>query len=255
VIGEENARKFPPSWVAPVARSVLDKLLPPRCIGCGAIVEDAGLCGACWGSLQFLGPPACSCCAYPFEYEMPEETLCTACLREHPEFDRARSVFAYDDSSRSLVIEFKHADKTFAAPTLAGMMRRAGADLLDDAGLITPVPLHPRRLFARRYNQAALLATALARQTGAPLSVDLLVRRRHTKPQGRMSATARRRNVQGAFTIRPKDKRRLEGKRVLLIDDVLTTGATVGECARVLRRAGASAVDVLTLARVVRPSV
>lgn len=239
---------------APAARSILDKLLPPRCIGCGAIVEDVGLCGACWGSLRFLGPPACHCCAYPFEYEVPGETLCPACLRERPAFDRARSVFAYDDASRSLVIEFKHADKTFAAPPLAGMMRRAGGDLLADAGLIAPVPLHRRRLFARRYNQAALLASALARQSNAPLAVDLLVRRRHTQPQGRMSPTARRRNVRGAFAVRAQRKSLLDGKRVLLIDDVLTTGATVGECARVLRRAGASAVDVLTLSRVIRPS-
>jgi ComF family protein len=133
------------------------------------------------------------------------------------------------------------------------MMARAGDTLVAEAAIIAPVPLHRRRLFTRRYNQAALLATSLARSAKAALVVDLLVRRRNTKIQGRLSSVARRRNVQGAFEVREKRKNFLAGKRVLLIDDVLTTGATVDECARVLGRAGATAVDVLTLARVVRP--
>ena len=239
--------------MARIARLILDKVLPPRCIGCGGIVEDAGLCGACWGGLRFLGQPACQCCAYPFEYDAPGETLCPACLRSLPRYDRARAVFAYDDSSRSLVLGFKHADKTYAAPTFAAMMGRAGEILVAEAAIIAPVPLHRRRLFTRRYNQAALLATALARNAKASLVVDLLVRRRNTKIQGRLSSVARRRNVQGAFEVREKRKKFLAGKRVLLIDDVLTTGATVDECARVLGRAGATAVDVLTLARVIQP--
>lgn len=239
--------------MARFARIILDKVLPPRCIGCGAIVEDAGLCGACWSELQFLGQPACQCCAYPFEYDSPGETLCPACLRSPPRYARARAVFAYDDSSRPLVLGFKHADKTYGAPIFAAMMGRAGEALLTEAAIIAPVPLHRRRLFARRYNQAALLATSLAQNARASLVVDLLVRRRNTKIQGRLSSVARRRNVQGAFEVRDKRKKFLAGKRVLLIDDVLTTGATVNECARVLDRAGATAVDVLTLARVVRP--
>ncbi|MBL4720544.1 MAG: ComF family protein [Alphaproteobacteria bacterium] len=239
--------------MARIVRLLLDKVLPPRCIGCGAIVEDSGLCGACWGALQFLGRPACERCAYPFEYAAPGETLCLACVRSPPTYDRARAVFAYDDASRSLVVGFKTADKTYGAPTFAAMMGRAGEELLAEAALIVPVPLHRRRLFMRRYNQSALLAARLARRARATLAVDLLVRRRHTRLQGQLSADARRRNVQGAFEIRRKRKAMLDGKRVLLIDDVLTTGATVDECARVLRRGGATAVDVLTLARVVRP--
>ena len=151
------------------------------------------------------------------------------------------------------MVGFKTADKTYGAPTFAAMMGRAGEELLAEAALIVPVPLHRRRLFMRRYNQSALLAARLARRARATLAVDLLVRRRHTRLQGQLSADARRRNVQGAFEIRRKRKAMLDGKRVLLIDDVLTTGATVDECARVLRRGGATAVDVLTLARVVRP--
>ena len=169
-----------------------------------------------------------------------------------PAFDRARAVFRYDDASRGLVLGFKHADETHAAPAYGRWLARAGADLLTDADLVAPVPLHRWRLLYRRYNQAALLAHAVARQSGVRLAVDLLARRRHTPQQGRMSSLARRRNVRSAFAVRPQWRQAVEGKRVLLIDDVLTTGATVEECARVLLRHGASGVDVVTLARVVR---
>jgi ComF family protein len=234
-------------------RTVLNAVLPPRCLSCGTVVEDLGtLCGGCWKGLTLLSAPCCACCGFPFPYAAPEGTLCVACTRSRPAFDRARAVFRYDDGSRSLVLGFKHADETHAAPYYGRWLSRAGAELLADADLIAPVPLHPWRLLARRYNQSALLAKAVARQATGCLAVDLLRRRRHTPQQGRLSPPARRRNVQGAFALRPRWETVLRGKRVLLVDDVLTTGATVEECARVLRRHGAAGVDVLTLARVVR---
>jgi len=236
-----------------VLRAAVDAVLPPRCLGCGEVVEDSGtLCGSCWSGLTMLGPPFCSCCGFPFPYAAPEETLCAACARVPPLFDRARAVFRYDDASRGLVLGFKHADETHAAVAFGRWLARAGTKLTADADLIAPVPLHRWRLLSRRYNQSALLAQALARVAGPQLAVDLLVRRRHTPRQGRLSPLARRRNVRGAFAVRPRWKQAVEGRRVLLVDDVLTTGATVEECARVLRRQGAAGVDVLTLARVVR---
>jgi ComF family protein len=232
----------------------LDSVLPPRCLRCGTTVDAVGaLCPECWGRMAFLGAPHCACCGYPFEFEMGPAALCAACSRAHPAYDRARAVLRYDDSSRDLVLAFKHADRTDGAPAYGRWLARAGAELLADIDLIAPVPLHWSRLFARRYNQAALLALALARETGLPAVPDLLVRRRRTRSQGRLSAAARERNVTGAFALHPRRSDRVAGRRVLLVDDVLTTGATVEACARLLRREGAAAVEVLTLARVVRP--
>lgn len=237
-----------------VSTRALDLVLPPRCLRCGVTVDSVGaLCPDCWGQMAFLGAPHCACCGYPFEFEMAADALCAACMREHPAYDRARAVLRYDDASRDLVLAFKHADRTDGAPAYGRWLARAGAELLADADLIAAVPLHWSRLFARRYNQAALLALALARETGLSASPDLLSRRRRTPSQGRLSAAARERNVAGAFALRPRHRDGLAGRRVLLVDDVLTTGATVEACARVLRREGAAAVDVLTLARVVRP--
>jgi ComF family protein len=172
--------------------------------------------------------------------------------KAQPELDRARAVMRYDQSSRALILGFKHADRTEGAAGYGAWLARAGAGLVAEADLIAPVPLHWLRLFNRRFNQAALLAHALGRDAGVPVVADLLLRRRHTPSPGRLSPDQRRRNVAGAFAVKPARKALLEGRRVLLVDDVLTTGATVSACARTLRRGGAGAVDVLVLARVVR---
>jgi len=230
------------------AGAVLDLLLPPRCLKCGEVVTAAGaLCASCWRALTFLGSPCCACCGLPFAYDLGPGTLCGACAGAPPAYARARAALRYDDESRRLVLALKHGDRLNLAPALGQWMRRAGAELIAEADVIVPVPLHWTRLFARRYNQAAVLAHALA-EDGEPLvGADFLVRRRRTPSQGRKSASARRRNVAGAFAIGRKAD--VKGRRVLLVDDVLTTGATIEECARVLLRAGARRVDALTLAR------
>jgi ComF family protein len=180
------------------------------------------------------------------------ELVCAACIARPPAFSRAQAVFRYD-TARDLVLRFKHADRTDYAPTFATWMRRAGADLIAATDVIVPVPLHRWRLLKRRYNQAAVLANALARQCDIETLPNLLTRTRATPSQGAMiSARARRRNVLGAFTVYPALKPRLKGKRVLLVDDVMTTGATLEACARALKRAGATEIFALTLARVVR---
>ncbi len=229
----------------------LDLLLPPRCLGCGATVGAPGtLCAACWRGIAFLGAPCCACCGYPFEFDPGSGGLCGACIERTPHFNRARAAMRYDEASRQLVLALKHGDRLHLAPPLAQWMRRAGAELLAEGDLMVPVPLHWTRLFARRYNQAAVLALAIEKLGGPPVATECLIRRRRTPSQGRQSAAARRRNVAGAFALRRPDE--VRGKRIILIDDVLTTGATVEECARVLKRAGAARVDVLALARTVR---
>jgi ComF family protein len=237
-----------------IGRHLVDALLPPRCLKCGTIVTAPGsLCAGCWSDLHFLSAPCCACCGYPFETETTEDALCASCLAEHPPFHRSRAAFAYDDGSRDMILAFKHADRMELAKPFARWMAQAGRDLLADADLIVPVPLHWRRLLSRRYNQAALLATALGRLSDKPVLPDLLQRRRATAKQGHLSRLGRERNVKGAFTLRPVLRRQVADKRVLLVDDVITTGATVAGCCRVLMGAGAAAVDVLALAQVIRP--
>jgi len=233
---------------------LLDIVLPPRCLGCGGIVETQGrLCAACWRALTFLTPPQCRLCGYPLPHAAAEAPLCGGCTLEPPAFDRARAALRYDDGARGLILAFKHADRTDSAPAFGRWLARAGAELLADADLIAPVPLHRWRLLKRGYNQAAVLARALARETALPLLPDLLQRRRATRSQQGLSAQGRLANITPvAFRVHPWHGRRLTGCKVVLVDDVMTTGATVAACARVLRGGGAERIDVLTLARVVR---
>lgn len=232
----------------------MDTLLPHQCMGCGAVVDGtAALCPQCWDKADFVAPPHCAVCGLTFEFDPGDDALCGACARERPVYRRARTVMVYGEISRRLVIAFKHGDGTEAVPAFSRWLVRAGADLIPDADLVAPVPLHWTRLFARRYNQAAMLAVAVGRQTGIAVRPDLLVRRRRTRSQGGLGPEERRRNMKGAFTVRPSLIDAVKGRNILLIDDVLTTGATVSACARTLLDAGAEAVDVLTLAMVMRP--
>lgn len=237
--------------------AALDLLLPHQCLKCGSVIgKDGALCAACWSEIAFIAPPVCRRCGYPFELEHGGEgdgELCGACLRDPPPFSRARAVFRYDSASRHLVLGFKHGDRTHGTPAFGAWLARAAGPLAAEADMVAPVPLHRWRLFRRRYNQAALLAHALGTAADVACVPDLLVRVRATPSQGRLSRAQRRVNVRGAFAVAPTRKECLKGRRVLLVDDVLTTGATVASAARCLLRAGAEAVDVITLARVVRP--
>jgi ComF family protein len=234
--------------------SVLDLLLPPRCLACGLPVEaQGGLCARCWRGLTFLGPPWCRTCGYPLPHALPEAPLCGRCATSAPTYARARAALRYDDGSRRLILAFKHADRTDVARPFGRWLAQAGTELVADAELVAPVPLHRWRLLRRGCNQAAVLAHALARESALVLVPDLVQRVRATPSQQGLSAAGRSENVtSGAFRVPRRHQARLAGRRILLIDDVLTTGATATACARVLERAGAAAVDVLTLARVVR---
>ena len=232
--------------------TALDLALPPRCIGCGGRVDRTGLaCAACWSRLTFIAPPFCDCCGAPFDFAIEGIHRCAACYADPPTYDRARAAVLYDEGSRGLILGFKHGDRLHAAPAFGAWAARAGAELLSDADLIVPVPLHRWRLLKRRYNQAALIAEHAGRRAGIPHLPDLLERHRATPSQGELGPAARARNVAGAFRLNPRHADRVKGSRIVLVDDVLTTGATIAACAKVLRRGGAARIDVLTLARVV----
>jgi len=236
--------------LARVAGTGLDLLLPPLCLSCRApVARQGGLCADCWGAVHFVTQPACARCGEPFASSAEPGMICGACAQEPPAYDRARAVFRYDDASKGLVLSFKHADRPGLARFFAPWMARVAGDMLAEADLLVPVPLHRWRLLHRRYNQAALLAQGLARRSGVRCIPDMLRRTRYTPPQGTLGREARERNVKGAVKL-AKSAALVEGKRVLLVDDVLTTGATLGECVRVLRQSGAAGVDVVTLARV-----
>jgi ComF family protein len=233
------------------SRAVVDGVLPPRCLACGATVDDVdALCSSCWSGMNFFAPPWCAMCGLPFPHPMGDGAICGACASRPPSWDRARSVFRYDRHSRRLVLMLKHGDQTHLSRAFGRWMNRAGNEVLAEADLLVPVPLHWTRLFGRRFNQAALLAQAIHAAGGPPVGADWLVRRRRTPSQGLMGPAARARNVRGAFALRRG--RSVEGKRIVLIDDVLTTGATAEECARILRREGAASIGVLVLARALR---
>jgi ComF family protein len=232
----------------------VDLLLPPRCPSCRAIVgEDGSFCAPCWSHLDFLTAPMCACCGLPFAYSAGDAALCGACMETPPPFDHARAALAYNGASAGLVLALKHGDRTGLARIMAGMMARAAAPMLADRPLLVPVPLHTRRLRVRRFNQAALLAHALARRTGLRVLATALARVRDTPLSRGMSRRQRAENVRGAIRVRAAA--RIKGAHILLVDDVMTTGATAEACARVLRRAGAARIDIVTFARVTHDTV
>jgi ComF family protein len=236
-------------------RVALDLILPPLCLKCRVPVgEPQSVCAPCWSALRFLSAPQCMQCGLPFPHDLGAGVKCAACIAKPPPFAVSRAALAYDDASRDLILGFKHADRLETVPLFARWMAVAARDALADADALVPVPLHWRRLVARRYNQAALLANALGRLTHLPVDTAALQRVKPTPSQGEMpSARARAKNVVRAFAFAEKHRGKILGKRLALVDDVLTTGATVGACTKALLKAGAASVSVVTLARVLRP--
>jgi ComF family protein len=206
-----------------------------------------------WAKLQFLSEPLCARCGMAFEIAVEPGQVCGACIAKPPAYERARAALVYGDVSRELVLGLKYQGRRDGLAALSAWMGSAGKELLEEADLIVPVPLHYFRLVRRGFNQSGWLAAALSKSSGVRLSVDALKRARATPIQGGLSADGRRRNVQGAFRVRNGRKKLVAGKRVLLVDDVMTTGATAEACALTLKRAGATCVDVITLARVAGP--
>jgi len=225
---------------------------PPTCIACRAATGEAqALCPACWRGIGFIERPYCERLGTPFPVDLGAGLLSPAAIADPPVFARARAVCRFDGTARELVHRLKYGDRVELSLTLGRMMAQAGRELAADADIVLPVPLHRTRLWRRRFNQAAALAGIVSRETGLPLAATALTRIRRTRQQIGLTRAQRAENLQGAFHVSAAARGQIEGRRILLVDDVLTTGATVNAASRALMRAGASAVDVLTFARVV----
>jgi len=229
----------------------VDLALPPLCPACREPVIGRALCAGCWAKLNFIAPPYCERLGIPFAFDSGQGLLSLQAIADPPAYGRARAAVRYDDVARALVHAFKYGDRLDLAPTLGRWMAAAGRELLAEADGIVAVPLHWRRLWARRFNQSAALATVIAAESGVPLVHEGLRRVKATAQQVGLTRVQRADNIQGAFRVPAAGKAEVVGRRLVLVDDVLTTGATVDGCTRALLRAGAAHVDVLVLARVV----
>jgi ComF family protein len=254
----DSAATVQPSRISRLTRGLratlrlgLDTALPPLCPACRDLVTDSGVCPACWSKLAFISAPYCPRLGIPFAYDPGPGILSMQAIADPPAYQRARAAVRYDDVAAKLVHAFKYGDRLDLAPLLGRWMTRAGKDLFAGADALIPVPLHWRRLWARRFNQSAALAEAIARESGITVAHAALRRFKPTVQQVGLSRAERATNVQGAFRVDPSGKPEVTGRRLIVIDDVLTSGATSDACARALLRAGAAQVDVLVFARVV----
>ena len=231
-----------------------DVVLPPRCLSCGAATgSHQALCAACWSGLPLIERPFCERLGIPFTYDHGPGVLSAEAIADPPAFGRARAATRYEGPAVELVHRLKYADRVENAALMGRLMAQAGRDILEGAELLVPVPLHRFRLWYRRFNQSALLCDEIARRSGVPQDPFLLMRRRRTPRQVGLTRNERARNVQGAFLVPEPRRIHVKDRHIVLVDDVLTSGATAEACARTLLRAGAASVDVLTFARVATP--
>lgn len=225
--------------------SSLDWIFPKTCLGCSDIdIDGTGLfCPTCWKDLTFIQKPYCTCCGLPFPIDLQEEMLCHHCQKELPAFHEARALFVYNDIIRRPILRLKHHDQTQYAKIFAKLL----VNVIDPVDYIIPIPLHWTRLFMRQYNQAGLIAQHLGAFSGIPVLHNTLVRNKRTQSQKKQSRVQRFLNLKSAFML--KDPALLEGKRILLIDDVMTTGSTLHEAAFALKKAKVKSIQCWSIAR------
>lgn len=227
--------------------SLVETIYPPQCIACErATASPFALCAACWSGMSLISRPYCERLGTPFATDYAEGLLSPAAIADPPRFDRGRAVALHRDAAKNLVSRLKYSERLDLARPLAKLMAQAGRDLLADAELLVPVPMHRLRLWHRRYNQAALLANALSAETGIPVLSDGLKRVRRTRPQVGLRRSERQKNLAGAFAVPEARMSDVTGRRVIVIDDVRTTSSTANAAAHILRKAGAARIDVLT---------
>lgn len=236
----------------PTFADYLNLILPPRCPITGDIVDKQGVMSSqAWQGLVFISDPRCNLCGIALDFETSDNAKCHQCIENTPSFYSARSALVYNDTSRDLILGFKHGDKTHLIQSFMPWLKKAGKELFEQADYLVPVPLHPMRMIMRRYNQASLISSELSRSVNVSHLPDALYRVRSTPSQGHLTGDERIKNVHNAFDVNPKLIKKIQGKNLVVIDDVYTTGATVNECSKVLYGSGAKQVSVLTIARVI----
>lgn len=220
-----------------------------NCLICNKIISSGYFCVEDFNKLQFIGKPSCGICGHPFEFEVDKNMLCGACIAQKPKYNKAISILKYDEFSRGFIFQFKYGDKINLSKFFASLMFSGSKEFIEDIDFITPVALHKKRLRKRKYNHSALLAKDFAKFSKLPLIIDLLIRHKNTKPQSSLSKKARKRNIQGAFKFNDKYLKRVQGKNILIIDDIITTGVTIDNYCKILRKAKVGKIYVLTLAK------
>jgi ComF family protein len=232
-----------------IAQFLLAMIMPKTCLICNKIIANGYFCGEDFSKLRFISKPNCNICGHPFEFEVDKNALCASCISSKPRYDKAISVFKYDEFSKDFIFSFKYKDQINLAGFFAKLMCNSVKEIMDDVDFVTPVALHKKRLKSRKYNHSALLAKHFSKMSKVSLIINLLIRNKNTKPQASLSKIGRKRNIEAAFHLNNKYLDRIKGKNILIIDDVITTGATIDNCCKVLRRAKVGKIYVLTLAK------
>lgn len=239
--------------IANYTKYIADIIFPPRCLCCADnIIEHGNLCADCWADTQFITEPFCDICGYPQELEVDLiEGICSFCTAKKPSYQKARALFSYENAGLQLIHNLKYYDKQHIAEPLSKMLYSKYSDIIMQADIIVPVPIHWRRLLMRKYNQSLLMSNCLSKFSGKPVIADLLYRTKYTAPQNRMNYKERYRNIKDIIKVTDKYQDMIAGKNILLVDDVITTGATINGCAKELTKAGSCSINVVTFAKTI----
>lgn len=228
---------------------LLNLLFPEKCLICEKQIDQNKICNECWGKCTFITKPYCSICSHPFEYETDENSICGACVASKPLYNRAISIFKYDDYSKKLIHKFKYKDQLHILDYFTNLILNMGKEVLDQADIIIPIPIHKHKLLKRGYNQAALLAMQIAKKREISYYPQLLTKNTNTPPQAGLNKSQREKNIKNSFQLNSSLAKQIEGKRILLIDDVITTGSTISECCKILKKAKPGKIFVLSLTK------
>ena len=228
---------------------IIDLIFPKKCIICDKHDCQNEICTECWVKIKFISQPSCFICSTPFLYEEEKEAICAPCIVNKPNYDRAIAILEYDDASKKIIHKFKYNDQLHILNYIVNLMTNIGKEIFNNIDMIAPVPIHKYKLLKRGYNQSALIAMNIASRKNLPYLPQLLIKSKNTIAQTGLKKSQRISNISNSFKLNHKFYANLAGKNILLIDDVITTGSTINECSRVLKKEGANKIFVLTLAK------